>query len=363
MNGSVDVKNLTCTSCHGDGSRVRNPAAPPLGTHGEANASARAVGAHQSHLQASPLRDAVNCSECHVVPTSTSHSNGKVEITFGPLATANGASPSWTGATCAGTYCHGAFKNGNGTNAPTWTRVDGSQAACGTCHGVPPGGTHPQGVTQCGSCHPGYTQTSVAVATHVNGTVDVILNCTSCHGTPGANPAPPSGTHGETATSARAVGAHQSHVGGGNLAAAIDCSACHPKPTSTGHSNGRVEVAFGALPNQGTSASWNGTSCANYCHGATLQGGANRSPVWTRVDGSQAACGACHGIAPPTGRHGVEDHRRAGCGACHGGYSPTSVNASNHVNGRVDLGGSRIRSYDPATKSCAPACHGTETWR
>jgi predicted CxxxxCH...CXXCH cytochrome family protein len=362
MNGSIDVKALGCASCHGDPSRARNPAAPPSGTHGEAATSARAVGAHQSHVQASALRDAVNCSECHPVPTSTFHSNGVVEIAFGPLARAGGAAPVWNGGSCAATYCHGAFRNGNGTNSPVWTRVDGSQAACGSCHGIPPGGTHPQGVTQCGSCHPGYTPTSVAVATHVNGTVDVNLTCTSCHGTPGGNAAPPSGTHGEAATSARAVGAHQSHVTGGNLAAAIDCSGCHPKPTSTSHSNGTVDMAFGALANQGTAASWTGTTCANYCHGATLQGGANPNPTWTRADGSQAACGACHGVPPPTGQHGREEHRQAGCGACHGGYGAASVNASAHVNGRVDLGGSKIQSYDAATKSCSPACHEQKRW-
>jgi predicted CxxxxCH...CXXCH cytochrome family protein len=522
MNGSIDVKNLTCTSCHGDGARARNPAAPPSGTHGETLASARAVGAHQSHVQASPLRDAVNCSECHAVPTSTSHTNGKVELAFGPLATAGGAAPVWNGTSCSASYCHGNFKNGNTTNAPVWTRVDGSQAACGSCHGIPPGGTHPQGVTNCGGCHPGYTATSVAVATHINGAVDVNLTCTSCHGTPGSNPAPPNGTHGETVTTARAVGAHQSHVTAGGLAAEIDCSACHVKPTSTSHSNGKVEVTFAGLAAAGGAApvwngascsasychgnfkngnsanaptwtrvdgsqaacgtchgippggthpqgvtqcgschdgysqttvnvalhvngrvdvknltctschgtpganpappfgthgetatsaravgahqshvtgsslagaidcsvchvkptstshsngtvevqfsglaagsTWTGTTCATYCHGATLQGGRITSPTWTTVNGTQAACGACHGIAPPTGRHSKDDHVKAGCGACHAGYSPTTVNASSHVNGRVDLGGSKIKSYDPATKSCSPACHETKTW-
>jgi predicted CxxxxCH...CXXCH cytochrome family protein len=362
MNGGVDVKNLTCTSCHGDAARVRNQAAPPMGTRGETSTSARAVGAHQSHVQANPLRAALTCSDCHPVPASTAHSNGTVEVAFGPLARTGGATPGWNGTSCAASYCHGAFPNGNAANAPVWARVDGSQAACGTCHGIPPGGSHPQGVTQCGTCHPGYTSTRVDVAVHVNGVVDVNLTCTSCHGTPGLNAAPPSATRGETSPSARAVGAHQSHVPGGNLAAAIDCSACHPKPASTSHSNGSVEVAFGALASQGTTATWNGATCANYCHGATLAGGSNRNPTWTRVDGSQDACGTCHAVPPRTGQHDRDDHLKAGCGACHAGYSPSSVNASNHVNGRFDLGGAKIRSYDAGTKSCSPACHGPKSW-
>ena len=69
--------------------------------------------------------------------------------------------------------------------------------------------------------------------THINGVVNVdqsALSCTSCHGTSGRagiagsdpkqNAAPPVGVHGETATSALAVGAHQAHLNQTDLTAA-----------------------------------------------------------------------------------------------------------------------------------------------
>jgi len=60
----------------------------------------------------------------------------------------------WDGATCSGVYCHGAvLQPGGSNNHPTWTTVDGTQAACGTCHGLPPGGTHPSSSSQCETCH------------------------------------------------------------------------------------------------------------------------------------------------------------------------------------------------------------------
>ena len=56
---------------------------------------------------------------------------------------------------CSNVYCHGEFKwNGSGNldNDPVWTTVDGTQAACGTCHGLPPAPPHFNG-DQCSMCH------------------------------------------------------------------------------------------------------------------------------------------------------------------------------------------------------------------
>jgi predicted CxxxxCH...CXXCH cytochrome family protein len=101
----------------------------------------------------------VDCKECHVVP-STVFAPGHLgpspaEVVFnGSLATLktdSGAvvpTPSYNSATgkCNNTYCHGYFKNGNLTNAPTWNIVDGSQKKCGSCHGNPATG-NPKPVT------------------------------------------------------------------------------------------------------------------------------------------------------------------------------------------------------------------------
>ncbi len=126
----------------------------------------------------------MDCTECHVVPASMDHSDGAVQLAFGTLSRTDGASPAWDAQTltCASTYCHGAGLRGGGTNqAPVW--IGGpAQTACGTCHLTPPPPPHPH--TQiCDNCHPGYTITSVDLATHINGVVEATnLTCSSCHG-------------------------------------------------------------------------------------------------------------------------------------------------------------------------------------
>ncbi|HET9754562.1 MAG TPA: CxxxxCH/CxxCH domain-containing protein, partial [Myxococcales bacterium] len=371
VNGKIDVI-LTCNSCHGS---VANDA-PPLGTHGETLTTARAVGAHQKHLGAT-LSQPVACGECHVVPTTIPHANGAAEVTFGSLAKTGGAAATWNGTSCSSTYCHGATLAAGGTNtAPTWTRVDGTQAACGTCHGVPPPAPHPAD-SNCGQCHVGYTSTTVDPQKHVDGKVDVLLNCSSCHGdasraatalNPKLAAAPPAGTKGETATTTRAVGAHQQHLQDGTLSSGIACTECHAVPSDANpmHQNGTVLLTWGPLATRnGSVPVWNpstNTCSANWCHGAKLTGGSLRTPVWTKVDGTQDRCGTCHGVPPTSGQHGRSEHR-VSCGYCHGGtYTQTVADKTRHFNGIFEVNGPRIRTWNASTHSCQPTCHGSETW-
>lgn len=359
LNGFIDLDQLTCTSCHGDPARAPTPqnpqlaAAPPYGTHGETQVSDRSVGAHQLHLGAGALGGAVACTECHALPTITQHSNGKVDLAWGPISTTQDATPAWdaTSNRCSNTYCHGRFNGGN-SYAPDWIHPVAASQVCGTCHGVPPPAPHPSN-TQCGGCHAGYGATTVNTALHVNGTVELTLTCTSCHGDPArpptaANPqiavAPPIGTEGETATSDRAVGAHQQHLGAGPLSNGIACRECHQIPTSMQHPNGTVDLTWGALAKQGNvSPVWDGSTCSNtYCHGA-FAGGSAYAPQWTRPAAS--ACGSCHGLPPPT-PHPPSSR----CGGCHEGYSDTVANPAKHVNGTIDVAG----------LTCA-SCHGDAT--
>ena len=305
------------------------------------------MGAHALHLKDGT---SLACTECHVVPTSTSHSNGTVEIAFGTIAATGGTTPAWNGATCSNVYCHGSFTGGNRTYAPTWTSP--AATSCGTCHGVPPVAPHSQS-TDCGSCHTGYTSTTVNASLHVNGKVDVAnLTCSSCHGdatrvattlNPNLPAAPPKDTKGNTATTARGVGAHQRHLVAGTLSAGTACGECHVVPTSTTHSNGAVEVVFGSLSKTGgVNPAWNGSGCASsYCHGNFKNGTTTYVPSWTAPAAS--ACGTCHGL-PPGGTHPAN----AACATCHAGYTATSVNLTNHVNGVVDVIG----------LSCT-SCHGS----
>jgi predicted CxxxxCH...CXXCH cytochrome family protein len=340
VNGRVDVGALTCSSCHGS---PVNPA-PPGGVDGDTATSTIAVGAHQQHLAGGTLSAPIACSECHVVPTAVGHADGAAQVTFGPVGSAGGT-PQWDPltATCA-TYCHGQFVGGNLLNQPSWTTVNGTQAACGTCHGLPPAPPHVQS-TECGVCHAGYGLITVNPATHVNGRLDITPStCTVCHGS-GANAAPPSGTHGETSETTRAVGAHQKHLAGGPLRGPMPCTECHVVPTTMDHVNGTVQLAFGALARaEGAEATWDAANlrCSNYCHGAVLRGGGtNLTPLWTGGP-SQATCGSCHGVPPPAPHPYTQI-----CENCHPGYTKDSVNPATHVNGLVE-----------AENLTCSSCHG-----
>jgi predicted CxxxxCH...CXXCH cytochrome family protein len=168
----------------------------------------------------------------------------------------------------------------------------------------------------------------------VNGTLDVTaMTCSSCHGS-ATNAAPPAGTRGETATTTRAVGAHQAHLVGPTLrSTAIGCSECHTVPTAQDHANGTVGMTWGTLSRTGGFApTWTGTTCTNYCHGTSLgAGGTVTTPSWTG-GASQVACGTCHGVPPP-GPHTTS----TACGGCHTGYTSTAVNLANHLNGVLDV--------------------------
>ena len=331
VDGTVDVGAMTCSSCHGS---AVNPA-PPVGTRGETLTTERAVGAHQAHLSGGGVARSVLCSECHVVPTSTLHADAIVQVAFGGVAITGGAPAAWNGTSCTASYCHGQFTGGNALNAPLWTGGSG-QAACGSCHAIPPPAPHTPS-TNCGACHTGYTSQVVNAATHVDGKIDVgSLTCSSCHGS-ALNAAPPSGTRGETATSVLAVGAHQSHLAGGTMGKAVACSECHVVPSSLTHSNGAVELSWGALATQGGAqpifAAATATCSNTYCHGQFVGGNLANAPIWTVVDRSQVACGSCHAIPPP-----APHVANTSCGNCHAGYTRTTVNAATHVDGHVDVG-------------------------
>jgi predicted CxxxxCH...CXXCH cytochrome family protein len=197
-----------CATCHGS----TNPA-PPEDLEGNITFSARGVGAHQKHLVAGTYSDVLICSSCHVVPGQV-YEPGHVDTplpaevpiptslarteTNEPGATYYTSSlptftpqPMWAAEslTCASTYCHGNFKNGNDTNTPLWVGAPGTQAACGTCHGDPTagtpaaraqpksaarGGTHPS-VTGCG-CHSDVVDGNLNIINkhkHINGKLNV----------------------------------------------------------------------------------------------------------------------------------------------------------------------------------------------
>ena len=373
IDGQVQVvSSLACDGCHG-GSGLSSP---PKGAHGQTATTDPAVGAHAQHMTTTSTWHAtINCNECHVVYgaiTDQGHMDGIDEVYLDPTVIPPGhpsgtggtmqiAGASWnaTAYTCSNTYCHGGGNSplsGGAINTPLWTKVDGTQSTCGSCHGMPPTnmpnnlGPHPVD-TDCGKCHPSMTPgnntTITYPALHINGTVDVSNDapCNKCHGNASATPA--TDTTGGSSTGLRTVGAHQQHMNP-NPAwhKQMHCNDCHVVPTSL-LSIGHVDhpppaiIKFSTLA--GSTPAWNGTTCTDvYCHGATLSdggapaGGTATQPVWTTVNGAQSSCGSCHGLPPPS-PHPVGND----CGQCHNtmvmGSPGVWADPTRHIDGNLDV--------------------------
>ena len=357
----------TCTFCHGD--RAAGIPAPPRGTRGETSPTTIAVGAHRAHVTAGGLARAFTCDVCHAFPTNLAHVDGDPSPRFGTLARTAGSTPQWDRATasCAATYCHGGTLGGGTLTTPVWTRADGTQATCGTCHATPPPAPHPQNAS-CGACHTGYDQATVNPALHVDGTVQVAaVACGACHSIP---PPPPHvqsqlcGTchPGYTATSV-VTGTHmdgQVQVGSGACGSChqipppaphpqlTTCGTCHPGYTASSaneatHMDGQVQasVVCGACHAIPPAAPHPPINTCGACHPGNTATTPNEA---THMDGRvqvNTACGSCHGIPP-----GPPHTQLATCGTCHPGYTPSSANAATHMNGSVQV-----------NTSCG-SCHG-----
>ena len=348
VDGSVEYKAGDCKNCHGG---AENPA-PPIDTLGNSDFSAIGVGAHQVHLQGGASSRPLACGECHIVPEHVedpTHIDAPpAEVTFSGVGASAEHHPSWdrTSRTCAGSYCH-APTPGDDRTSPLWNIE--KPLDCTSCHGAPPPLPHPQ-TTTCSACHGAVVgsdnHTIIDRSRHVDGTVDVKVtsDCTSCHGS--LNPAPPSDTLGNTNTSAAGVGAHQTHVLGTERSRAVPCGECHVVPKSVlaaGHldSDLPAELAFsGVALAYGAKPQYENGTCKNTsCHGAVFpdddpSGGSNTTPKWTRVDGSQAKCGSCHGVPPPA-PHPLPSYP---CSHCHGDIADDGVTFTHpelHVDGVV----------------------------
>ncbi|MFZ1081704.1 MAG: CxxxxCH/CxxCH domain-containing protein [Candidatus Kryptoniota bacterium] len=190
---------LACNTCHGS---LLNPA-PPKDLSGNSLAANPTVGAHQDHLLGNSFTSGVACSSCHAVPRAAGPAmhptGGNISVIFSGVATTetNTAESQYYDATqptiiptpafnvetlrCSNTYCHGNFKNGNNFT-PTWKNGDSTQAACGTCHSVPPNTTihqvafyHGPSEQNCYFCHePMMGQNGIQDSTlHVNGKLEL----------------------------------------------------------------------------------------------------------------------------------------------------------------------------------------------
>lgn len=392
VNGTIEIVGLTCTTCHGDATRAATtlnpqlPAAPPLDTMGNAATTSPRVGAHQAHLRDGALRGALACTECHAVPASTAtHPTGTLDLAWGPLATAGGAAPAYAGGACSSTYCHGATLQAGGTNqAPAWTGGS-AEAACGTCHGLPPPNPpHPivaGGLTACSGCHSATIDaTGTLVSPAAGGKhLDGVLQATAGHGASWTDPASP-GFHAYAANQGlgackschganldgvggtTAVACAQCHAPGGSGRDFTTCTGCHggadnasgaPPAATWGHA-GAPDRGGGALDpvrvgahsvhvTGGPIAQGFGCDVCHVTPGSMLDPGhvdqptatvtfggiasAGTAPAWSR---STATCSStyCHGATlaggtTPTPIWTVVDGSQDGCTACHGGPPST----------------------------------------
>ncbi|NOY91661.1 MAG: CxxxxCH/CxxCH domain-containing protein [Deltaproteobacteria bacterium] len=373
-----------CDDCHGD----ETSPAPPLDLAGHTATRERGVGAHRSHLSSSDWHRQVQCEDCHLVPTEVDDPGHidtplPAELTWGTVPLQRGAEPSFDGTSCSDVYCHGSRLDPGGTNTtPKWTVVDGTQGFCGTCHSLPPGGTHPK-YDGCQVCHPTIdaSWSIVAPERHIDGQLDLEisdLTCTSCHGSDGI-PAPPRDTSGRTSTEVRSVGAHRSHLAASDWHRQVLCEDCHLVPDlagagvfATGHIDTPrpAELTWGALATtDGATPVWDGTTCSGvYCHGETLlPGGSNTTPEWTTVDGTQAACGTCHSL-PPGGSHPSLTQ----CSICHPSVDESGaiIDPARHIDGVVEVISNHPDGWrDPSAHgltadrtglSTCQACHGAD---
>jgi predicted CxxxxCH...CXXCH cytochrome family protein len=194
-----------CNTCHGNfAGPVSNISnwAPPEDLEKETATTAKGVGAHQTHLNTMDLA-AVNelgCTQCHAQLSGfddPNHITGTVQLEWNPLATDSGrVTPVWSesNATCANVYCHGNFEFTRASspypwaytdsamtgNNPTleWTKVGTGQAACGTCHELPPAGHFPQELKDCYVCHGTVVDQDLNIidkTKHINGKIDLTL--------------------------------------------------------------------------------------------------------------------------------------------------------------------------------------------
>lgn len=269
--------------------------------------------------------------------------------------------------------CHqqrGATLHGRGWVDPSSANFHGKAIAangwdmrpCQTCHGETyAGGRVP---SSCRTCHTGAGGPE---------------NCATCHGS--ANPAPPRDLSGNTAKTARGVGAHQTHFLGSTIAVALFCNECHVVPGPT-YAPGHIDNTPGAevvmnnalartktnkpgTPNYTPSlplfspnpAYDTGTlKCSStYCHGNFKNGNVGFAPTWNNATGSEMACGTCHGDTSRTstllrplpktaaegGSHPVLPQGWT-CANCHVGVIDANlriIDVTKHINGKISVGG------------------------
>jgi predicted CxxxxCH...CXXCH cytochrome family protein len=334
-----------CTSCH---------AKPPAG-----NVYPDFAALHASHASLNVAENTTLtavCDQCHngLGLGTLDHLNrarartAAVQagpVVFGALAATGSLTPTYTAAarTCDNTYCHGTTLAGfnldpNVIRAPSWNTPFPAGTHCDKCHGYPPvTSSHAAipGPTQCIGCHSHVNAAGTGfsdVTKHINGSVDA----TGAHAFPNPGSAHKTAVNG---TGCRSTGCHPADAAGSAYPVAAgtppNCRACHlnNSPSATP----RCSDCHGSAGNDGSGALLAGRPSIG---GTTFP---NRPGEHNRSQHVGRACTACHPFTNTDSRHGWSNRTRS-------------------TAARVGGAGTSINSWNPATRSCSPTCHGTETW-
>jgi predicted CxxxxCH...CXXCH cytochrome family protein len=338
-------KTSNCDACHSTATTI-----PFKSMAGATAVSDSKVGAHVKHLGASaqaPVYSAnIACSECHAVPgspaVSGTHRNGTTDIVFGTLAKTGSLTPVYTTATgvCAATYCHGNTldKPATAVLSPTWNApfLTGVAASdCAKCHGYPPAtATHAgKTPTQCSGCHPHLNSTGtgfVDVSKHINGLIDA---SGGGHAFPN-----PGSSHKGASNGSGCLGCHtlgtSASVYPVTAGTAPSCRACHL--TANPGIDPHCSDCHGSVTNNGA---------GSFLAGRPVGGTAfpNRPGQHNRSEHVGRACTVCHPFTSGDSRHGWSNRQKS-------------------TAAQVGGAGTNITSWNAATKSCTPTCHGRETW-
>ncbi len=253
--------------------------------------------------------------------------------------------------TPAGVHPEGFGKPGNSNFHSVWFKQNNwNLKFCQQCHAANyTGGT--TGIS-CLTCH---TEPAGPEA------------CNTCHGD-FSNPeriSPPLDLSGNSSASARGVGAHTVHVYANGLSENIDCYECHPgNPgyknyvyTHVGTPPADIEFGKFSSGNGNPKYDFNILTCSDvYCHGNfsfpkdssqfplfysdSVITGENFSPVWNKVDSSQAYCGSCHLLPPRGHKDAGTDPTASTCSSCHPKVVDNDgniIDKSRHINGKKDV--------------------------
>ncbi len=359
---------IYCQGCHGAGTSLSSFAGGSSGVSCYPCHLPTAIQPHASQWRTGDTYVHTTTAGGNAAACAFCHLNGAIS----PIPPPSPPAPAGTPPGCFNsTLCHGSIGGGLAHavpfNSTAHYSVDNTTftANCGSCHAVT--GTSPvAGAPLCATCH-------------VAASPLTALNCTSCHASP------PDGGAPAGAAYANIAGAHATHIALNSTGTPVSCNTCHNGlgTNTLNHYNrakARVapgDVAFPATYNAQTGASSFDNSAALNCANVSCHGG-QATPNWqTGSLTVNTACTNCHSSGTAqfnsynSGDHGINS-AHSNCTNCHN----TTALAVNHFTAlstpamegpaSATIGGGTTLitagNYNPATRSCTPACHGNETW-